>query len=342
MPNRICLREKRYITIEPSHNKKSYQSYSLSTLIHIKTTDQTNMTTSYDLPSLLAADMNTLIDPVTVNQVLTSPPFISLPGALNIRDLGLLPGSPIPPGLLYRSGAIHSIPPSSLSTLGIKAIFGLRSKSECEMQPNPEVEGVENFWFSPTRNPSSRDMHAFIENGGTSAYTAMYLEILDIHAPSIKAVLEWLKDGKGAMLFHCTGTLYLFFHFFSLYSYVTHPDHKLIAGKDRTGVLAALLLSLAGASKEVIAHDYALTRIGVEPSRDMLLQMLKLWNKEWTAETPGMQEFVQVRGEFILAFLEEVEGKFGGVEGWVRNVLGFSKDDVERVREVLTGGVQAS
>jgi protein tyrosine/serine phosphatase len=123
---------------------------------------------------------------------------------------------------------------------------------------------------------------------------------------------------------------------------LTASDYNPAAGKDRTGVLAALLLSLAGASKEVIAHDYVLTRIGVEPSRDMLLQMLKLWNKEWTAETPGMQEFVQVRGEFILAFLEQVEERFGGVEGWVRNVLGFGEEDVERVRGVLTGRVPAS
>lgn len=45
---------------------------------------------------------------------------------------------------------------------------------------------------------------------------------------------------------------------------------QLLAGKDRTGVLAFLLLSLAGADPTVVDHDYALTRVGIEPARDLL------------------------------------------------------------------------
>jgi hypothetical protein len=45
-------------------------------------------------------------------------------------------------------------------------------------------------------------------------------------------------------------------------------------------VLSVLILSLAGAPRSLIAYDYALTRIGAEPSREMLLQTLKLWNKD--------------------------------------------------------------
>ena len=115
------------------------------------------------------------------------------------------------------------------------------------------------------------------------------------------------------MLFHCT------------------------AGEDRTGVLAALLLALAGAEKEVIAYDYALTRVGIEPEREMLLQMLKLWNAEWSDETPGMQEFIQVKGEFVLGFLEGLEEKHGSVEGYIESVLGFGREDVVNIREVLRG-----
>jgi protein tyrosine/serine phosphatase len=112
-------------------------------------------------------------------------------------------------------------------------------------------------------------------------------------------------------------------------------DH--IAGKDRTGVFAALVLSLAGASRSLIAYDYALTRLGVEPSRELLLQMLKLWNKDWTSETPGMAEFVQVKGEFILALLDIVDRKYGGVEAYVRDVLGFDAEDVADIKGVLKG-----
>lgn len=109
------------------------------------------------------------------------------------------------------------------------------------------------------------------------------------------------------------------------------------AGKDRTGVFAALLLTLAGAERQVIAYDYELTRIGIEPRREELARMLLAWNEEWAMESPGMTEFTQVKGEFILDFLDAVEEKYGGVEAYTRDELGFSAEDVGRIKRVLTG-----
>lgn len=48
----------------------------------------------------------------------------------------------------------------------------------------------------------------------------------------------------------------------------------LIAGKDRTGVLAALLLKLAGVDDDTVAEDYALTRVGREPARETVMARL--------------------------------------------------------------------
>lgn len=102
-------------------------------------------------------------------------------------------------------------------------------------------------------------------------------------------------------------------------------------------MLSALLLSLAGASRDVIAHDYLLTRVGVEPGRGMLLQTLKAWKGEWIEDTPGMEEFVQVKGEIILGCLDEVQGRYGGVEVCVEGVLGLTGEDVERIVRMLRG-----
>jgi hypothetical protein len=65
--------------------------------------------------------------------------------------------------------------------------------------------------------------------------------------------------------------------------------------------------------------------------------MLKLWNKDWTSETPGMAEFVQVKGEFILALLDIVGRKYGGVEAYVKDVLGFDAEDVADIKCILKG-----
>lgn len=58
-------------------------------------------------------------------------------------------------------------------------------------------------------------------------------------------------------------------------STLAHPTSRAgIAGKDRTGAAAALLLALTRAEKEYIAHDFALTRIGVEAARALLTMKL--------------------------------------------------------------------
>ncbi|KAF1970475.1 hypothetical protein BU23DRAFT_537858 [Bimuria novae-zelandiae CBS 107.79] len=277
----------------------------------------TTTLSEHDLAILTDTDINTPIDPTTLTQALHSPPFIPIPGIINLRDLGLFPSSPIAPGLIYRSGALHNLPASSLQALqadrGIKLILDLRSARERDRSPDPVIEGVQNIWLESSRAPQDVDLSRFVAQGGRERFKEMYLDVLEAYEGSVRAVLEWVRGGKGAVLVHCT------------------------AGKDRTGVLAALLLALAGAPKEVVAYDYALTRIGVAPAREMLVQMLRMWSEAWTAETPGMAEFASTKGEFIEGLLEGVEERFGGVEGYVRG-LGFGEEDLGKMKKILRGG----
>lgn len=208
-----------------------------------------------DLKTLTETDINTPIPSRTLDIALNNLSFLPIPNAINIRDLGGLPSSPIRSGLIYRSGAIHPVDPSSLTSLSLSLILDLRSDREIHRNPNPSIPGVQKISLPGTRAPSPINMTDFIPNAGADGYAAMYMEILEIYAPSFKRALEWLRDEQTPMLFHCT------------------------AGKDRTGVLAALLLVLAGAGREVVALDYSLTRVGVERDRGVLLQMLMLWNK---------------------------------------------------------------
>lgn len=69
--------------------------------------------------------------------------------------------------------------------------------------------------------------------------------------------------------------------------------YPLLAGKDRTGVLAALLLSLAGADSSVVDHDYTLTRIGAEPAREMLTKKL-FQGKPINLEDPLLKAYAQM------------------------------------------------
>jgi hypothetical protein len=82
----------------------------------------------------------------------------------------------------------------------------------------------------------------------------------------------------------------------------------------------------------VIAEDYALTRIGIEPQKDTLTAILKKWRPDWTEETPGMVEFSNVKASYMLAFLEMVQKEYGGMEGYVRGKLGFTEEDIAKIR----------
>lgn len=70
---------------------------------------------------------------------------------------------------------------------------------------------------------------------------------LDLYQRAFRQLFVFVRDNPGQpVLLHCT------------------------AGKDRTAIAVALLLSIAGVPREFIAHDFALTRIGIEPVREML------------------------------------------------------------------------
>jgi protein tyrosine/serine phosphatase len=109
------------------------------------------------------------------------------------------------------------------------------------------------------------------------------------------------------------------------------------AGKDRTGVLASIILSLAGASDAAIAKDYALTRIGIEPVKEFLLQFFTKSNPQWTEETPGVREFFAIKESYMLAFLDAVRKEYGGMEEYVKSRLEFSEEDIEKIRYKLKG-----
>jgi hypothetical protein len=104
---------------------------------------------------------------------------------------------------------------------------------------------------------------------------------------------------------------------------------------------------------DIIAEDYTLTRIGIEPFREKLLgQLLLMLGRERDSsnatgkgfEEPGMGGLCGVRGSTIIAFLEwmgEKWGAFGtselypGVDGYLKQELGFSSEDLESIRSTL-------
>ena len=133
-----------------------------------------------------------------------------------------------------------------------------------------------------------------------------------------------------------------------------------LAGRDRTGVLAGLLLTLAGAPEEVVVLDYMLTRIGLEPAKERLLGALMASSMatRFTVDVPGVtagtgaavpmptlaqtleahpwvRNMANLKPKCWHAFVGALEKRAGGFEGYVKGTLGFSEEDLEIIKRNL-------
>lgn len=116
------------------------------------------------------------------------------------------------------------------------------------------------------------------------------------------------------------------------------------AGKDRTGVLAGLLESLAGYDADVIQTDFLLSRIGYEPAREQLLRFAlketgvdakRISDLAQLFDVPGFYNLASLKPVYWAAFDRAVQKEYGGFEGYATAVLGFSADDLATVRKNL-------
>lgn len=136
----------------------------------------------------------------------------------------------------------------------------------------------------------------------------LYSQILEHGGPAFGGILRHVRDKPNeACLFHCT------------------------AGKDRTGIIAAILLKLVGVDDETIAKDYALTRVGREPAREMILARL---SKEPIFRSSNEASLIMFtcRHETMTAFLDLIDEKYGGVEEYVKKFVGLTDEDISTIR----------
>ncbi|KAI0456967.1 protein-tyrosine phosphatase-like protein [Xylaria acuta] len=273
--------------------------------------------TKADLATLAGTDVNNALAPEEYGPVISSPPFVFVDGTFNTRDLGLVPESPLRANFAFRSGALGGLTDNGKAVLtgklGVKRVFDLRSPDERSRMPDPVIEGVENTWIQSSRPDSKPDLNKFVAGEGEAGYEDMYLEVIEMYADSWKAILEHVRDRpEDPFLVHCT------------------------AGRDRTGVFGGLLLALAGASEDAIATDWQLSRIGTEPVRAMLLEFARNGTDAYGDDQPGFYNLVSLRKSCWRAFVKALKKQYGGFEGFVTDRLGFSQDDLAKIKKNLT------
>lgn len=251
---------------------------------------------------------------------MTSPDrWIELDGAVNVRDLGGLPidgGGTTAPGVLLRSDNLQGLSDKDVQCLvgdlGVRTVIDLRTPAEVSAEgPGPLVHaGLRhvNLDLIPGWDPQRSDVGRIVPHERREAgdMSHFYLGYLDDAPDQVVQALRELADADGATVVHCA------------------------AGKDRTGVVVALALVVAGVPREEVVADYALTAERIEAVRDRLVA------SPTYAEDMKRRPLDDMRPHALSMrhFLDRLDDR-GGIAAWLDS-NGFSGAEQAALRTRLT------
>ena len=242
-------------------------------------------------------------------------------GCLNVRDLGGLDtanGGRTRYGAVVRADDVHQLSDEGWRALvdhGIRTVLDLRGDHEREDDPPAELPvEVVHVPFMEASEAEWEEIAEEIEAAAVAAPDVasstrdVYLIFLERFKANVAAAVRALAQApEGGIVIHCVG------------------------GKDRTGLLVAFLLHLAGVDDREVAADYAL-------SEERLLSRHQGWFEaaESDEELARLQRIAQTPAASMEGVFAELEKRYGGVEGYLRQA-GVSDEELALVRARLHG-----
>ncbi|MEU7703064.1 tyrosine-protein phosphatase [Streptomyces sp. NPDC039028] len=231
----------------------------------------------------------------------------------NFRDLGgyrTADGGTVRWEILYRSDSLAKLAgpdPADLErfrALGVATVIDLRYPWEIAAKGRlPETEEVS--WHNLSIEHRPYDQAEIDPDLDPWRYLAdRFAEVAEDGAVELRTALEVIAAADGPLVFHCA------------------------SGKDRTGLLAAVVLSLLGVADEEILADFALT----ERATERLVA-------DWRAAHPGRAlrwpSYGRAPADVIRLFLEDLRARYGSVDAYVTGHVGLDPAVVTALRARL-------
>jgi protein-tyrosine phosphatase len=237
---------------------------------------------------------------------------LHLDGAYNIRDLGgyaTLDGRETRWRTFLRADSLHNLTPKAQATLvdfGVQSIIDLRPSREIQESPNPFFGSSEVDYYHQNLIGDVLPYEKMEKGEPLERIVQVYTSILDTRHSQIRETLATIASSDSRpILFHCG------------------------AGKDRTGLIAALLLGIAGVPDATIAEDYALT------ARFMVKAHIED-NPKLTASTFTWKDYQNAScpPEAMIATLAHLRKRYSGVEEYA-TTIGLNSGLINGLRDAI-------
>lgn len=266
----------------------------------------------------------THFEPEISNYMISNSREIVLDGGINFRDIGgyqSRDGRRVKWRKILRSGHLSNLTDTDKKTLiniGVNQIHDFRRVEEQRRQPSIEfgaktindyclsIGSLSEFWETLSKGTlSSSSSHSLVVNGYKSCST----EVAPAYRRFMHSILE---NAGGVSLFHCA------------------------AGKDRTGLAAALILAALDVPDEIIIDDYLLTKTYFDTENlinvveaHLRASEVSCWERAW------LEPYCSVHRDNIETFLLVLKQNYGSLENYLDTALCFKESHRRSLRKVF-------
>ncbi|PKP82796.1 MAG: hypothetical protein CVT79_04995 [Alphaproteobacteria bacterium HGW-Alphaproteobacteria-18] len=250
-----------------------------------------------------------------------------LSGVMNFRQMGGLKGQNgrrIRPGLFWRSAGLdqpHLQDIDQIKSLNLKTIVDLRGDRERAAFPtHPSLTQLcDVIWSPPEAENSQAEALMLLSKSSDDvtligAIASLYTRIADQHAAHVRMVFDAIASDRVPILVHCA------------------------AGKDRTGVVVAIVLEALGVDRRDIMSSYLETNDHLDWDRLSIAATAGTGVKESGLDLttpPALALLKRAHPQFLEAAFSNIETSYGSIDIYLEQKAGVSSATIKRVRENL-------
>ena len=235
----------------------------------------------------------------------------------NFRTIGNIKnidGRILKEGKFYRSAHLHQLKNKSIKEfqkLGIKEIIDLRNSKEISQKPDviPQNIDYKNYSAFEDEGDQLDQAKKLVLKGkvkGSDADQRMldfYKNYVTENPKIIKEIIREILDSENPVLYHCT------------------------AGKDRTGIITALILTILKFDKETIENDYLLSN---NYHKQLVQKRLHLAHNLYfiypKMDLNVIEKLSWVEKDYLHVSFSEIDNKYGSIDVYIHQVLGITEN----------------